>query len=120
MKTLGSTLKEARELIPYTLRQVEEATGISNAYLSQLENDKIKNPSANTLYKLATVYNLQLNSLLTAAGIIEKTSTTTENSKELNSEWLKRLAFYADSFSESQQNEIIEFIKFIKHKEKNA
>jgi len=49
MKSLGKTLKVSRELIPLALRQVEEATGISNAYLSQLENDKIKKPSANVL-----------------------------------------------------------------------
>lgn len=52
--SLGETLKSARELIPLTLRQVEEAVGMSNAYLSQLENEKIKKPSANVLYKLST------------------------------------------------------------------
>ena len=45
MKTLGKTLKDAREGVPFTLKQVEEATGISNAYISQLENEKIKKPS---------------------------------------------------------------------------
>ena len=39
MNSLGSTLKETRESISLTLRQVEEASGISNAYLSQLENE---------------------------------------------------------------------------------
>jgi HTH-type transcriptional regulator, competence development regulator len=119
MKTLGHTLKEARELMPYTLRQVEEATGISNAYLSQLENDKIKSPSANILYKLAVTYNVKLNSLLIAAGIIEKADRT-ESSKEINNEWLNRLAFYADDFTEKQQNEVLEYIKFMKFKNKNG
>lgn len=119
MKTLGKTLKESRELIPFTLRQVEEATGISNAYLSQLENDKIKKPSANVLYKLASVYNIELNTLLSAAGIIEK-SKETEPSKQVNNEWLNRLAFYADSFSSDEQNEVIEFIKYMKFKGKNG
>ena len=39
-----------------TLREVEEITGISNAYLSQLENGKIKKPSYDTVQKLNTVY----------------------------------------------------------------
>ena len=39
-----------------TLRQVEEKTGISNAYLSQLENGKIKKPSYDTIQKLNAVY----------------------------------------------------------------
>ncbi|WP_367119167.1 helix-turn-helix domain-containing protein, partial [uncultured Mucilaginibacter sp.] len=41
-KTLGGLLKEARELRRLSLREVETQSGISNAYLSQLENDKIK------------------------------------------------------------------------------
>ena len=39
-----------------TLRQVEDLTGISNAYLSQLENGKIKNPSYNVVIKLNKLY----------------------------------------------------------------
>ena len=70
MKTLGKTLKDARELIPLTLRQVEDAIDISNAYLSQLENDKIKKPSANVLYKLANLYRIELNTLLEASGVV--------------------------------------------------
>lgn len=72
MRTLGTTLKDCRELKGFTLRQVEESIGVSNAYLSQLENEKIKKPSANVLYKLATLYGVPLDSLLWAAGIIEE------------------------------------------------
>ncbi len=117
-KSLGKTLKEARELFPFTLRQVEEATGISNAYLSQLENDKIKKPSANVLYKLASIYNVPLNALLSAAGIIEK--TTDSSSQRDNSEWLNRLAFYADSLSEEEQSAVLDYIKYMKFKSKHG
>jgi len=64
-------LRELRESAGLTLRQVEEATQISNAYLSQLENGKIKKPSANVLYKLSTLYDVQLDKLLWSAGIIK-------------------------------------------------
>lgn len=70
MKTLGETLKDGRELIGMTLRQVEDVISVSNSYLSQLENDKIKKPSANVLYKLSTLYCIELDRLLYAAGII--------------------------------------------------
>jgi hypothetical protein len=40
----------------WTLRQVEDATGISNAYLSQFENGKIKKPSQNVVTKLINFY----------------------------------------------------------------
>lgn len=51
--------KEIRLTNKLTLRQVEEATGISNAYLSQLENGKIANPSYNTVRTLLRLYNSQ-------------------------------------------------------------
>lgn len=111
MKTLGATLKDARLLASFTLRQVEEAAGISNAYLSQLENDKIKRPSANVLYKLASIYKIELNTLLSAAGIIKK---TTESEKSESTEWEKRIAFYTGELSEDQKNMVVNYIKFIK------
>lgn len=48
--------KKARIQKKLTLRQVEEITGISNTYLSQLENGKIKKPSHDTVQKLNAVY----------------------------------------------------------------
>ena len=109
MKSLGKTLKEARELIPLTLRQVEEATGISNAYLSQLENDKIKKPSANVLYKLASIYNIELNNLLAASGIIEK--HTPQKSKLLNT-----IALSAETLTNTEEEELLKYLKFLRSK----
>lgn len=116
--SLGKKLKEAREHLPMTLRQVEEATGISNAYLSQLENDKIQKPSANILYKLSTLYRINLNSLLAAAGIITTSEKSTEASQE--DEVLNNIAFYAENLSNEERNQVLEYIKFLRHKKKNA
>lgn len=115
MKSLGSALKEARELASLTLRQVEDATRISNAYLSQLENDKIKKPSANILYKLSELYKIELNSLLKAAGIINKS----EQSKDSN-EWLNSMSFYADKLTETERAEVLKYIKYLKFNRANA
>jgi transcriptional regulator with XRE-family HTH domain len=109
MKSLGKTLKDSRELIPLTLRQVEDATGISNAYLSQLENDKIKKPSANVLYKLSSIYNIELNTLLAASGIIQK--PTPNRSKLLNT-----IALSAETMT---MEELLEYLRYLRHK-KNA
>jgi len=48
--------KKIREEKGFTLRQVEEMTGINNAYLSQLENRKIKKPSYEVVYILHNLY----------------------------------------------------------------
>lgn len=116
METLGRTLKKTREIASLTLREVEISTGISNAYLSQLENDKIKKPSANILYKLASVYKIDLNVLLVAAGIIEKSDQKPEGKSLLERE----IAFYKDELSSEEEEEIVRFIKFIRYKNKNG
>lgn len=50
----GEQIKRLRAEKKLTLKQVEDATGISNAYLSQLETGKIKKPSHDTVIKLIT------------------------------------------------------------------
>lgn len=40
--SFGTTLRTARETLNLSLREVEDVTGISNAYISQLESDKIR------------------------------------------------------------------------------
>ncbi|NDV70268.1 helix-turn-helix domain-containing protein [Dysgonomonas sp. 25] len=109
MKSIGSILKNSRDLMQLTLRQVEEATGISNAYLSQLENDKIKKPSANVLYKLSNIYGISINDLLAAAGIIEKQAS--ERHKLLSS-----VAFSTESLTEKEEEELLKYLKFIRQK----
>ena len=73
-KSFGEGLKMARELRKLSLREVEEATGISNAYLSQLENDKIKKPSPHFLHKLASLYDIGYELLVETAGYVKRKS----------------------------------------------
>lgn len=61
-------MRTAREQQHLSLRAVENQTGISNAYLSQIESDKIKQPSPNILYKLCEVYNLSYSDVMELAG----------------------------------------------------
>lgn len=71
-QSLGQGLKLARDLKNLSLREVEEATGISNPYLSQLENNKIKKPSPFYLHKLASLYGVDYEILMEAAGYVQK------------------------------------------------
>ena len=68
--TLGSHLAGLRSAAGLSLRQVEEATNreVSNAYLSQLEKDKISKPSPNILHALALVYKTSYEDLMERAG----------------------------------------------------
>src|SRR5262245_51371598 len=86
MKQLGKTLTMARERKALTLREVERITGVSNAYLSQLENDRIKAPSPNVLHKLAGLYDLPYAALMLQAGY------PAAESREISSEAIRLAA----------------------------
>jgi len=67
-QNLGSFLASARNATGKSLRAVERETGISNAYLSQLENGKIKTPAPQNLHKLAEAYGQPYELLMELAG----------------------------------------------------
>jgi transcriptional regulator with XRE-family HTH domain len=69
-RTLGQYLASIRVDRKMSLRDVEEATSkqVSNAYLSQIENDKIKKPSPNILHALAEFYAISFENLMDLAG----------------------------------------------------
>jgi len=68
LELLGKSLKDARTALGWSLREAEEKTGISNAYLSQLESAKIKQPSPNMLHKVAEAYCLSYALVMEYAG----------------------------------------------------
>lgn len=114
METLGKLLKQYRELNMLTLRAVEEKTGISNAYLSQLENDKIAHPSANTLYKLSTLYGVDLETLLSVGGVIEKKEQSTPKHKILQSV----AASAGTALTDEEEKELLNYLNFIRQRDK--
>jgi HTH-type transcriptional regulator, competence development regulator len=65
---LGIYLKSLRDIKGFSLRHVEEKSGVSNAFLSQLESGKVKRPSPMMLYKLAGVYGVPYEALMELAG----------------------------------------------------
>lgn len=65
---LGPLLKATRAARGLSLREVEASTGVSNAYVSQLETGKIREPSPANLHKLAELYGLSYPLLLELAG----------------------------------------------------
>jgi transcriptional regulator with XRE-family HTH domain len=60
---LGELLGVARECKGLTLRQLETATGISNALLSQIETGKVREPSWRNVVKIAKALGLKLERL---------------------------------------------------------
>jgi transcriptional regulator with XRE-family HTH domain len=68
----GSYLRELRERKGVTLKQVEKATGLSNAYISQLETGvRRRLPAPDRLKILADYFNVTISELLAKAGYVD-------------------------------------------------
>jgi transcriptional regulator with XRE-family HTH domain len=72
MNTLASYLRNIRKQRGLSLKKVEKAAGVSNAYLSQLERGRRNPPHPDILKKLAKVYEVPVAELLSAAGFLEE------------------------------------------------
>jgi transcriptional regulator with XRE-family HTH domain len=106
---LGPVLADLRMAKGLSLRQVEEATdkAVSNAYLSQLENGKIKKPSPNVLHNLAAVYAVPYEALMEKAGYL----LPAENGKGRR----KRLAAFAiDDLTAEEEEELLKYLAFLR------
>lgn len=66
--TLGRTIRTLREGIGMSQAQLASCAGLSQGYLSQIENDEVQHPSAAVLFRLAEALHVDPRSLLQASG----------------------------------------------------
>ncbi len=106
---LGAVLADLRMAKGLSLRQVEEATGkaVSNAYLSQLENGKIKKPSPNVLHSLAEVYGVPYEALMERAGYLPPAQDGDRPRKRL-------AAFAIDDLTAEEEEELLKYLAFLR------
>jgi transcriptional regulator with XRE-family HTH domain len=69
--TFGQFIRSQRELQELTMRQLADAVGISNPYLSQIERG-LHEPSVRVLKAIATALNVSAESLLHQAGLLDE------------------------------------------------
>lgn len=67
--TLGEYLRAARTKAGLSIRELERLTGVTNGYLTKLELNQKKNPSADVLQRLADVLELDASDLLAYIGV---------------------------------------------------
>ena len=108
---LGEFLQNLRETARLTLREVEAASGVSNAYLSQLEHGKIEKPSPHILHKLAAVYRIAYESLMEKAGYL----LSGEAGSGKQGGRRGRLATFANQeISEEEEEELLRYLAFLR------
>jgi transcriptional regulator with XRE-family HTH domain len=66
--SLAQVLRDARNALGLSLRDVERRTGIRNAHLSQIETGTIARPEMALLWDLSVAYGLDFARLLALAG----------------------------------------------------
>jgi HTH-type transcriptional regulator, competence development regulator len=106
---LGAMLSDLRTAKGLSLREVEEATGkaVSNAYLSQLENGRIRKPSPNVLHSLAQVYAVPYESLMERAGYLLPSESRPANRRRL-------AAFAIDDLTVEEEEDLLRYLAFIR------
>lgn len=109
-ETLGTHLARLRAASGLSLRQVEEATDkeVSNAYLSQLENNKISRPSPNVLHALAHVYKSSYEDLMRRAGYITSDSDSSSGRRG------RAAAFAIQDLTPDEEQALIDYLGFIR------
>jgi len=113
--SLGEHLSRLRKAAGLSLRQVEEATNkeVSNAYLSQLENDKISKPSPNILYALARVYGTLYEDLMERAGYFSPHSDSSNKRRG-------RVATFAiKNLTPEEEQILIDYLAFIRQQRRS-
>jgi transcriptional regulator with XRE-family HTH domain len=106
---LGTVLADLRMAKGLSLRQVEEATdkAVSNAYLSQLENGRIRKPSPNVLHNLAAVYAVPYEALMEKAGYLLPAENDGGRRKRL-------AAFAIDDLTAEEEEELLKYLAFLR------
>lgn len=111
---LGVVLSDLRRAKGLSLREVEEASGkaVSNAYLSQLENGKIKKPSPNVLHSLSEVYAVPYEALMEKAGYLLPT-------EEMSGPRRRLAAFAIDDLTAEEEEELLKYLAFLRSRAKS-
>lgn len=114
---LGQYLWDLRQAAQMTLRDVEEASEVSNAYLSQLETGKITKPSPDFLYRLSEAYTARLpkngpvtcsfQRMMELAGHILPENTTGARRGRLPT-------FASEVLSAEEEEELLKYLAFLR------
>ena len=110
-KALAEALKKIRGIQGYSLRKVENETGISNAYLFQLESGKAENPSPHILHKLADFYNVPYEELMRVAGYMRTHNSVSRKPTRVSA---LQAALMSAELDEEEENKIADYIKFLR------
>lgn len=110
LTALGNLLRNARNSAGFSLRDVEARAGISNAYVSQLEGAKIKQPSPQILHKLCALYGAPYEAALEFAGY------PVPNARPMAAN--ARFAARLGPTTPREENALLEYLRFLRSRKR--
>jgi HTH-type transcriptional regulator, competence development regulator len=110
---LGDLLRRGRESKGLSLRKAEEITGISNAYLSQLEGCKIRQPSPVDLHKVCKAYGIPYSLAMEYAGypLPDRVPRSTPQ---------QRLLARLGATTRDEEDALVEYIEFLRGRKRKS
>lgn len=111
MENYGAYFKALREAKGMTLREVEKVADVSNAYVSQLESGKVKQPSPLTLHKLSSIYGVSYESLMEKVGYPAPT-------QEVHAQPASSIAHRIGHITNDEEMELLNYLKFMRTRNK--
>ena len=115
MMALGEKIRELRDEFGMSQAQLSVHGGLSQGYLSQLENDEVQNPSAAVIFGLAKALHVDPRVLMQAAGYEEAGTSGAENDEYEVTVDPDLLRFLAD-FPREQQMHFLKVMQAIQGK----
>jgi HTH-type transcriptional regulator, competence development regulator len=109
---LDKVLREVRALRGKSLRAVEQSTGISNAYLSQLERGDAQRPAPDKLQALATFYEVPYEDLLREAGYLQSSDKPAGASQDQTS--AVHVALMSANLTPEEEAAVVQYIQFLR------
>lgn len=120
--SLAKYLRDIRAVRGKSLRAVEDATGISNAYLSQLERGDATKPSPDKLQELAKFYEVPYTDLMRAAGYLQRTASpiVASSAAAPSPERLSALqaALMSAPLTPEEEEAVVKYIQFLRFQNK--
>ena len=115
-QTLGQHLARLRAAANLKLREVEEKSDgeISNAYLSQLENDKIKKPDPSFLHTMAEIYETSYEDLMQRAGYLPPPPKSATGKRQAQA-----ATFAIKNLTPDEEKALIEYLAFIRKQKRS-
>jgi transcriptional regulator with XRE-family HTH domain len=115
---LGRYLASIRSDRQLSQRDVEKATNkiVSNAYLSQIENDQIKMPNPNILHALAELYAVSYEELMERAGFVAPMRSRSHSSKKSRS---NAAPLAGHNLTAQEEKELVQYLGYLRSRKKS-